>query len=452
MTTNYNRKPIDASDAWLLDSAGKIVGVEIPRASNQKTYLPGSSTDGEISGTTITATTQFLAPIGSASTPSYAFTGDPTTGFYNNGGNGVVFVSTGAARTQFGSGGRVVTLDGYTLGTSIVGPDVMMTRYAAKQLMISGDGVGATTNAGLILGYWGSTGVAGIWPSTVTPSGANSVLYFDNSNTILQSGGVAGNVYINTAGVTKITQATTAGAGPSITAGTATTDVAALSVTRTNNNAAVATGVKFTFTDTTSAAGFLPLQILGGAAGTTNLLSVDKTGNLGTSANAGTPGTGVTAVESGDGKHHVTTLTVSTTLPAIAGGANLGVGKLLYTFPAGVQAINATYMSIGITQTQGNINADTPEVGIGTVIASGAVATLDGTATFEDIITGQVAANCTGTATVTALTPTASPFKLITLVGGSKAVYLNVADGWAASGDAAALLAGTVTIDWTTLA
>lgn len=80
------------------------------------------------------------------------------------------------------------------------------------------------------------------------------------------------------AGLAKWTINPTAGQGISVAAGTATTDVAALSVTRTNNNAAVATGVKVTFTDTTSAAGFLPFQVLGGAAGTTNLISVSKAG------------------------------------------------------------------------------------------------------------------------------------------------------------------------------
>ena len=72
-----------------------------------------------------------------------------------------------------------------------------------------------------------------------------------------------------------------------ITTGTVTTDVAALSVTRTNNDAAVATGVKFTFTDTTSAAGFLPMQILGTSNGTTNLFSVSKTGGITTGVPAG---------------------------------------------------------------------------------------------------------------------------------------------------------------------
>jgi len=72
----------------------------------------------------------------------------------------------------------------------------------------------------------------------------------------------------------------TAGQGLVMSAGTATTDVAAMSLTRTNNNAAVATGVLWTFTDTSSAAGFLPFQILGGSAGTTNLISVGKAGQV----------------------------------------------------------------------------------------------------------------------------------------------------------------------------
>ncbi len=79
-------------------------------------------------------------------------------------------------------------------------------------------------------------------------------------------------------GNTKFEVFNTAGRGAAIAAGTAATDVAALSVTRTNNNAAVATGVRFAFTDTTSAAGFLPFQVLGGAAAATNLLSVSKAG------------------------------------------------------------------------------------------------------------------------------------------------------------------------------
>jgi hypothetical protein len=166
-----------------------------------------------------------------------------------------------------------------------------------------------------------------------------------------------------------------------------------------------------------------------------------------TSLNVGTANTGTTAVERGDGHNHTTVLTVSTTLPAIAGGADLAVGKLLYTFPSGAIIVNSAYMSIGITQTQAHINADTPDGGLGTVIASGAVATLDGTGTFENIITGQTFANCTGTAKVKTAIPTAGASFTIE-IGEAHTIYFNVADGWAVSGDAAALLAGTVILNW----
>ena len=163
--------------------------------------------------------------------------------------------------------------------------------------------------------------------------------------------------------------------------------------------------------------------------------------------NVGTVATGSTVVEWGDGYNHTSVITVSTTLPAIAGGADLAVGKLIYTFPAGAVVSVIAYMSIAITQTQGNINADTPDVGLGTTIASGVVALLSGTAAFENIMTGQTAANCTGTATVQTVHN-----HVDIAVGDDHTVYLNVADGWAASGDAAALLTGTIVLNWQFLA
>ncbi len=170
-------------------------------------------------------------------------------------------------------------------------------------------------------------------------------------------------------------------------------------------------------------------------------------GNVLTTANLGTAAAGSTAVEHGDGRRHTTVLTVSTVLPAIAGGADLAVGKLLYTFPAGEIIVDGAYVTLAITQSEGNITADTPEVGLGTVIGSGVVAVLSGTATFEDIITGQVAADCNGTATVKTATPTAGA-PLVIAAAAAHTVHFNVADGWAASGDSAAALAGTVTILW----
>lgn len=162
----------------------------------------------------------------------------------------------------------------------------------------------------------------------------------------------------------------------------------------------------------------------------------------GASLNLGN-GSGVTSFTEGEGIYR-TLMTVSSTLPAIAGGANLAVGKALLTFPPGVIRVIGCYMSLAITKTQGNITADTPDIGIGTTIGSGAVAVLGGTAAFENILTGQTAADCDGAATVAHVAT-----DLLIAAADSHIVYCNVADGWAASGDAAALLTGTVGILWT---
>jgi len=168
---------------------------------------------------------------------------------------------------------------------------------------------------------------------------------------------------------------------------------------------------------------------------------------------AGTPNTGITSVEEVIGSWHKTTITVpiATVLPAIAGGADLAVGKLLYTFPAGVIVVKSAHMSMALDELDGNITADTPDVGIGTVIATGAVSVLGGTGTFEDIITGRAAADCNGTATVGAAMPTGGVGGLVIAAADAHTVHFNAADGWAASGEAACPIVGTVVLEWVAL-
>jgi len=165
---------------------------------------------------------------------------------------------------------------------------------------------------------------------------------------------------------------------------------------------------------------------------------------ISTTVNLGTANTGTTAAEYGDGIQHTTVLAVNTTLPAITGGAAQGVGKLLYTLPAGAEVIDVSYMNIAITQSEGNINADTPAVGLGSVIATGAISDFTGHATFDDLITGQTAADCNGTATV----KTIADQIFVSEAAGSKAINFNAANTWAASGDSAAAISGTVVLHW----
>lgn len=152
---------------------------------------------------------------------------------------------------------------------------------------------------------------------------------------------------------------------------------------------------------------------------------------------------GMTCVTTGQGGWYKTDITVNTTLGAIAGGANLALGVLLATLPAGAAIIHGSQLDIALQQTEGNVTADTPDIGLGTTVASGVVAVLGGTAAFENIMTGQTAGDCDGTATTKTIGT-----QLVIESGGDHTIYLNVADGWAASGEAAMEVSGTVTLLW----
>lgn len=134
----------------------------------------------------------------------------------------------------------------------------------------------------------------------------------------------------------------------------------------------------------------------------------------------------------------------SAALSAIAGGAALGVGDLVGSFPAGELIVHASGMDIALQQTEGNVTADTPDLGFGTTVASGAVSVLSGTAAFENLLTGQTMNDCDGTfETKTVGT------QLVIATADSHDIYLNAADTWAASGDAALGIVGVYEVLWT---
>lgn len=213
---------------------------------------------------TITATTQFT-------------TGTFFIQAYSGGAN---FVENGAYSVSIFSDNlrlRASAAIGFDPGTTAYGGtlDLKLTRYASKQLMISGDGTGATTNAGWILGYGGTSGY-----SMLVGSGTGAAASITNYN--LFSVGTAtylgapatGQIIIAKPGHASdlITINATAGAGPAITAGTATTDVNALSITQTfNAGGTTFTGIKANFTDTASAAGTLLMDLQVGAASKFNV-------------------------------------------------------------------------------------------------------------------------------------------------------------------------------------
>ncbi len=164
----------------------------------------------------------------------------------------------------------------------------------------------------------------------------------------------------------------------------------------------------------------------------------------------GTAGTGTTATEYGNtGQRRVTLLTMGGTLPAVAGAGAAAHGLLIYTFPAGTHRATRCTMSVGVDGAETNIDADTPKVGVGSVIATGGVSDLTGTTGFDDYSTEAAAANCTGTATVFALDTADASFGLrMNVATGVKTVHLNVADTWAGA-DTGPVLSGYVALEWT---
>ncbi len=162
------------------------------------------------------------------------------------------------------------------------------------------------------------------------------------------------------------------------------------------------------------------------------------------SARKGVVGANATVVERGNGVINHTRITVTNGVMDADITGSIGVGTLAYTFPAGDILIVAAKMDIGITQGDGNINSDQPDVGLGTVEATGAITVLSGggSGTFEDIITGSAATNCTGTKTVLA-----ENRNMNILTGGVHTVFFNAADAWAGA-EATGTFDGTIDIFW----
>lgn len=157
-----------------------------------------------------------------------------------------------------------------------------------------------------------------------------------------------------------------------------------------------------------------------------------------------------TSVSYGDGRNFTTVITLAAGTVSIAGAANEAVGLKLGAFPAGAHLHEVTYMSIGATAADPGNAAVTPDIGIGSVVGTGAVAVLGGTSTFEDYITGQTG-DTVGTPVVKTSVATAGALTGISIneAGDVKDVFLNIAGAWAATDTVT--LAGTVTLKWTIL-
>lgn len=170
------------------------------------------------------------------------------------------------------------------------------------------------------------------------------------------------------------------------------------------------------------------------------------TGGVGSVVNFGVAATGWTAEEYGNGTLHTTVITNNAAWTKAIASAALAFGDDIYTFPlGGIKILGVTY---AMTAT-GATCVSTPEVGLGTVLAAGANATLGAAGnTTEDITDGTAisAISAVGTAVAVVKLPEADTTNLD---GHTTAipVFLNIAGNWAVT-ETLTFSAITVTITW----
>ena len=115
---------------------------------------------------------------------------------------------------------------------------------------------------------------------------------------------------------------------------------------------------------------------------------------------------------------------------SIAADASEGFGIKIGVLPETELAIVASKLTIQLTAPSG-LGSTAGEIGVGTVIGSGAVSVLSGTATFEDIVTGQTMTNLTKAgADTNDEYHTVAGVTIVDATAGSVAAHLNIASVW----------------------
>jgi len=163
----------------------------------------------------------------------------------------------------------------------------------------------------------------------------------------------------------------------------------------------------------------------------------------------------ITAVEYGDGADITTVLTLTNFVVGTIPSANaaLGVGNIVYSYPTSDQHFElvSSFWGLALTLPGAGVACDT---GLGSVIASGAVSTLDGTATFEDRKTGVAITTAAAGGTAVNSGPVATTAGIgtgIALNGTSsvKNVFLNAAGTFATVNAGSLTATGQIFLKWT---
>lgn len=172
--------------------------------------------------------------------------------------------------------------------------------------------------------------------------------------------------------------------------------------------------------------------------------------------NRGTTPVGTVSIkEYGDGKDITVELTLTDfIIGALAGAAaNLGIGNIVYAFPAGQHfELVSSFSALILTAAGTAVATDT---GLGSVVASGAVAVLSGTATFEDRLTGQTINTApTGGASVSVLAAATAGIGTgisLNIASSVKNVFLNSAGLWNVNNTGNLTASGKILLKYTAL-
>jgi hypothetical protein len=143
------------------------------------------------------------------------------------------------------------------------------------------------------------------------------------------------------------------------------------------------------------------------------------------------------------GKYRVA-LTVASFTQAVATAA-LGFGKEIYDFPQGGIMVNSANISIVMSAPTAT---NTSVIGLGSVVGSGAVSVLTGTATFVNELTSQAAAALTVAGTTTAVTDNGAAVLSVGAATAAK-MFLNFAGTWNSTENLT--ISGTVEFEYSIL-
>lgn len=157
-----------------------------------------------------------------------------------------------------------------------------------------------------------------------------------------------------------------------------------------------------------------------------------------------------------DGIRYRTQIRVNNLKKAIASDAALAFGEHIATFPKGIiRPVGGLVVLTSTTAT--GLSATAGEVGLGTTIASGAVAVLGGTAAFENLMEGTTISNHVAATSLVSRKQNDSVVRgtqgatAPALIDGSATaakIHLNLASTWDQTAAESVTFGGIVLLDW----